>query len=221
MFGLAPAPPPPICGIGGGGGALPAGMGGGGGAPILGIGGGGGAPPDGIGGGGGAPLFGIGGGGGATGGEANPEDPGPGDAAAGEPVSIAESGFGGAIVPNKIDASCLALPPVGLSSSSSSSDEESTTDQSSSSLGFTVRRAETAAGSGSAVFDASDCDILWKGFVSTAAGETAGTEAGFAMLLKNGLFDPSEELMTGGCGGAAGGAGADTGGGEESFLGSS
>lgn len=198
-------------------------MGGGGGAPILGMGGGGGAPPEGIGGGGGAPLLGIGGGGGAAGGEANPEDAGPGDDAAGEPVSI---GLGGAMVPKRIDASCLALPPVGLSSSSSS-DDESTTDQSSSSLGFTVRRAETAAGSGNAVFVASETDSRWNGFVSTAAGEVmfdAGTDAGFAMLLKNGFFDSSGGLVTVGCGGAAGGAGgagADMGGGDDNFLGSS
>ena len=49
--------------------------------------------------------------------------------------SIADSGRGGAIVPNSIDASCFALPPVGLLASSSSSEDEveSTTDHSSSS----------------------------------------------------------------------------------------
>lgn len=49
--------------------------------------------------------------------------------------SMAESGRGGAMVPNSIDASRLALPPVGFSGPSSSSDEEveSATDHSSSS----------------------------------------------------------------------------------------
>ena len=49
--------------------------------------------------------------------------------------SIADNGRGGAVVPNSIDASCLALPPVGLSASSSLSEDEveSTTDHSSSS----------------------------------------------------------------------------------------
>ncbi len=49
--------------------------------------------------------------------------------------SIAESGRGGAMVPNSIEASCFALPPVTWSGPSSLSDEEveSTTDHSSSS----------------------------------------------------------------------------------------
>ena len=50
-------------------------------------------------------------------------------------LSIALSGLGGAMLPNRIEASCLALPPVGRSSSSSEecSSLESTTDHSSSS----------------------------------------------------------------------------------------
>jgi len=49
--------------------------------------------------------------------------------------SIADSGLGGAMVPKRIEASCLALPPAGRSSSLSeeSSSVESTTDHSSSS----------------------------------------------------------------------------------------
>lgn len=49
--------------------------------------------------------------------------------------SIADMGLGGAIVPKSMEASCFALPPVGLlvSSSSSEDDVESTTDHSSSS----------------------------------------------------------------------------------------
>ena len=49
--------------------------------------------------------------------------------------SIADKGLGGAIVPKSMEASCFALPPVGLLGSSSSSDDEveSTTDHSSSS----------------------------------------------------------------------------------------
>lgn len=64
----------------------------------------------GIGGGGGAPVPGIGGGGGGL---ATRSLPGAGEfgpeAVAG--LSIAERGRGGAIVPNRIDASCLAEPP--------------------------------------------------------------------------------------------------------------
>ena len=111
---------------------------------------------DGIGGGGGAPVDGIGGGGGggAAGAASTLSSKPPGIGGAGEgdmtalggPAglvglateglsSIAERGRGGAIVPNSIDASCLALPPVGLSGPSSSSEDEveSTTDHSSSS----------------------------------------------------------------------------------------
>lgn len=124
---------------GGGGGA--------GGAPAIPGGGGGGGA-------GGAPDGGIGGGGGAaSGGPPSSKLPGIGGAGGGEKAvsatgaagllglsidflsSIADRGLGGAIVPNRMDASCLALPPVGLSVSSSSSEDEveSTTDQSSSS----------------------------------------------------------------------------------------
>ena len=164
MFGTPPGAPagaPPPGGAGGGAGGAPGipgggGGGGAGGAPKPGIGGGGGALELGIGGGGEALELGIGGGGGgaAAGDPSLSKLPGiegsggGGDKAA--PVlgvggaglvgvsgflsSIADRGLGGAIVPNKIDASCLALPPVGLSVSSSSSDEvESTTDHSSSS----------------------------------------------------------------------------------------
>ena len=108
---------------------------------------------------GGAAEFGIGGGGGALGGASLSSKP-PGMAGAGGGggdvnvvavlgvgwsglmglstdflSSIADRGLGGAIVPNSIEASCFALPPVGFSASSSSSEDEveSTTDHSSSS----------------------------------------------------------------------------------------
>jgi len=119
-------------------------------------GGAGGAPDEGIGGGGGAPKVGMGGGGGgaANGGPSSSKLPGIGGGGGDKagPVlgvggaglvglptdffsSIADSGLGGAIVPNKMDASCFALPPLGLSALSSSSEDEveSTTDHSSSS----------------------------------------------------------------------------------------
>lgn len=50
--------------------------------------------------------------------------------------SLADKGWGGAMVPKRIEASCFALPPAGRSSSSlseESSSVESTTDHSSSS----------------------------------------------------------------------------------------
>lgn len=132
------------------------GKGGGGGAPIPGIGGGGGAPMLGIGGGGGAPALGMGGGGGGALGDAPPKaEPEGIGGGGGVPVlsiggadgveglstgvlgisfsSIAERGRGGAMVPNRMEARCLALPPVGWSISSSESSVESTTDHSSSS----------------------------------------------------------------------------------------
>lgn len=80
---------------------------------------------------------------------------GAGDEVAGDALSMADSGRGGPIVPKRIEASCLAEPPVGLSSSSEeSSAEDSAIDQSSSSTGFAVRRADCATGSGSAVLPA-------------------------------------------------------------------
>ncbi len=138
MFGFPPGGPLDVPGGGGGGagGALgiPGGGGGGGGA--------GGAPDRGIGG---------GGGGGAAGGSPSSKLPGmSGDMAMaifgvggagldGLSIdllsSIVDKGLGGAIVPKSIEASCFALPPLGLSVSSSSSEDEveSTTDHSSSS----------------------------------------------------------------------------------------
>ena len=130
-------------------------------APALGTpggggGGAGGAPgrPEGGGGGGGgaagAPVDGIGGGGGtAGGGPPSSKLPGIEEAIEGDKAacgagvlglsvaflsSMADKGLGGAIVPNSMDASCFALPPVGFSVASSSSEDEveSTTDQSSS-----------------------------------------------------------------------------------------
>lgn len=80
------------------------GIGGGGGAPPAGIGGGGGAPPDGIGGGGGAPDAGIGGGGGG--------EPGAGELDF-DGFSMADIGRGGAMVPKRMEARCFALPPPG------------------------------------------------------------------------------------------------------------
>ena len=140
MLGFDP-PPGAALGIPGGGGG-----GAGGAFGIPGGGGGGGAA--------GAPDEGIGGGGGAAGGgPSSSKLPGITEADGGEKAvlgiwgvgllglsvnflsSIADKGLGGAIVPNSIDASCFALPPVGFSASSSSSEDEveSTTDHSSSS----------------------------------------------------------------------------------------
>jgi hypothetical protein len=102
----------------------------------IGGGGGGGAP--------GAPPVGIGGGGGGAGGAVALGSRGAGGAAVG-PVPIAgldgaefppaaERGRGGAMVPKRIEAKCLAPPAIGPSSSEDSSSlSEPTTDQSSSS----------------------------------------------------------------------------------------
>lgn len=216
---------------GGGGGAA------GGAPPIPGGGGGGGA--------GGAPIDGIGGGGGgaAAGGSPSSKAPGIGGGGGGDigPVlgvkraglvglstdffsSIADSGLGGAIVPNRMDASCLALPPVGLSVSSSLSEDEveSTTDHSSSSgrmregrfpVGVDVR------GEGSGCDLAESCCWLsrWNGFVDSLLvfGEVIEEVlvAGSFIFLKNGFLvsAPNEDADgTGaGGGGAAGAKGGD------------
>lgn len=125
-------------------------------------------------------MFGIGGGGGGipvvgelTSGLLTAGDRGAGD-------SIADIGRGGPIVPKRIEASCFALPPVGLSSSSDSSSEDSTTDQSSSSFGAARVRAGAAAGSGRAVLF---CSVVmrWNGFVdcpSAGCGDVMAELAG-------------------------------------------
>lgn len=148
-------------GIPAGGPELATGMLGGGGGP--GGGGGGGAPESGMGGGGGGgatgaskePGIGGGGGGGATGVSLVEGGLAMRPAFAGEPgpevgLSMAERGRGGAIVPKRMDASCLALPPCGLSSSSLSSSLESRTDQSSSSAGLDRDLLGADTGSGRA-----------------------------------------------------------------------
>lgn len=191
-------------GIGGGGG------GGAGGAAVVGIGGGGGAPKLGIGGGGGgalgAPSRSDGGGiGGAEGGADGVDGlPNAGDL---ELSSIADNGLGGAMVPNSMEANCLALPPVGLSSLSSSeelSPVESTTDHSSSSGRWREGRepvgvAVSGVGGGLAAASFSCCAASrWKGFVDTSAGDVIdevgwveGVVAGslaWLSFLKKGFF---------------------------------
>lgn len=146
IFGLPPGGPLDIPGGGGGGagGALgiPAGGGGGGG----GAGGAAGAPDVGIGGGGGGGAVGIsssskvpgmegGGGGDMAVAVLGVRDAGLVGLSVDFLSSIADRGRGGAIVPKSMEASCFALPPVGLFVSPSSSEDEveSTTDHSSSS----------------------------------------------------------------------------------------
>lgn len=177
------------------------GMGGGGGAPALGMGGaGGGAPakapakadPEGIGGGGGAPPLSIEGADGVEGLSIGVLDL--------SFSSIAERGRGGAMVPNRMEARCLALPPVGWSVSSSELSVESTTDHSSSS-GRTregrwplVGADESGWGNAGwlcgweAVLDAADsCWVRrWKGFVEiSAAVAEARDDEGCALDAKS------------------------------------
>lgn len=149
---------PPILGLGPPAGAalgIPGGGGGGGAGGALDIPGGGGG---GGGGADGAPDDGIGGGGGGAAGgwPSSSKLPGMAGAGGGEDgafdvgtvgliglsddflSSIADSGRGGAMVPNSIEASCLALPPVGFSASSSSSEDEVESTPHSSSSGRTL-----------------------------------------------------------------------------------
>jgi hypothetical protein len=159
------------------------------GAELFGIGGGGGAEDPGIGGGGGggggavgAPNSGIGGGGGGG-------APGLDSKAAGTDgesctgvgglLSIADNGRGGAMVPNRIDARCLAEPPVGAPPSSSleSSFSDSATDHSSSSG---RRRDCGPLYVGASGLAASCCAIRWKGLVDESSlGAEAGGESGW------------------------------------------
>lgn len=90
--------------------------------------------------------------------------------------SMALRGRGGAMVPNRMLASCLALPPVGRSSSSSDeSASEPAADQSSSSSG----RARVLRSKGAAPVKVglmgSCCVKRWNGFVDWAVvgGEVA------------------------------------------------
>jgi hypothetical protein len=117
----------------------------------------------------------MGGGGGGAPPGAGPGDVGllvaeAGDSALGS--SMAESGRGGAMVPNRMDASCLAEPPVGPSDSSSEElSEESTTDQSSvSSERPRVRVPPVVGCGGGSGVEALSCWVRrWKGFVETSA----------------------------------------------------
>jgi hypothetical protein len=169
-----------LFGIGGGGGAKDPGIGGGGGAEDPGIGGGGGggaagAPDSGIGGGGGG-----GGGGGALGLDAKAAGTdGRSCTGVGGLLSVADNGRGGAMVPKRIDARCLAEPPVGPlpSSSLESSFSESATDHSSSSG---RRRDCGPLYVGVSGFAASWCAIRWKGLVEESSlGTEAGGESGW------------------------------------------
>lgn len=209
-------------GIGGALGAPLAGMGGGGGA--------GGTPKPGMGGGGGG---GAGGPEGAVDGSSSAEEANgrtPDGVVGGEDLglsSIADSGLGGAMVPKRIDARCLALPRSGRSGSSSSEEEsslESTTDHSSSScrtrlrfpVGVEVNGGGKAWDLDAELAAAFSCwASLWNGLVDVSGGgevmvegcwggeaaDDDGWEAGvdaWLIFLKNGLLEPdSEEEATG------------------------
>jgi hypothetical protein len=180
---LGPALPAPAPAPGGGGGGAtgaPPGGGGGGGGPL-------GAPSPGIGGAGGA-----GGGGGLA--VSNPPVPEgvSGTGVAGLlPVSarsIALNGRGGAIVPNRIEASCFADPApagAGPSSSESSCSEPAADHSSSSSSG---RRREVG-------FTASWAAMRWKGLVEgrSAGGGENGWVWGMGGGEKAGAAEASEE----------------------------
>lgn len=171
---------PPAPGISGGGGAAPVGGigggGGGGGAEgpaESGTGGGGGGGGDvgpllsGMGGGGGggaagAPELGTGGGGGGDAIGASFAGAGLADV---EFLPAADSGRGGAIVPNKMEANWAAFPPPGRSSSESSSSSLSEP-QSSESARF-LETGPVGAGVAWAI-------ILWKGLVDGSDRGTGG-----------------------------------------------
>ena len=139
--------------------------------------------------------------------------------------SIADNGLGGAMVPKRMDARCLALPRSGRSGSSSSEEESSlefTTDHSSSScrtrlrfpVGVEVNGGGNAWDLGAELAAAFSCwASLWNGLVDVSGGgevmvegcwggeaaDDDGCEAGvdaWFIFLKNGLLEPdSEEAM--------------------------
>lgn len=164
--------------MGGGGG------GGSGGAEDPGMGGGGGAADPGIGGGGGGALgtleSGMGGGGGGADelGSKAPGIDGPSCTGVDGLLSIADNGRGGAMVPKRMDARCLADPPVGASSPSSleSSLSDSATDHSSSSGRLRDWGPVYVCVSGCA---ASCCAMRWNGLVDESSfGAAGGGESG-------------------------------------------
>ena len=191
-----------------------------------------------MGGGGGGADEGPGGGGPGGGGGAAPPGAGGGDvgdcAAAGlagfEGFSpAADSGRGGAIVPNRIDASAAALLPPGRpSSSSESSSSSSLSDPHPSSLGRLRDTGPVGVGTctGAAL---GSCVMRWKGLVEAsaaggaggagAAGAAGGDEAGpDVIILKYGfLLSFSGAGLTTVVGGDWTGAG----GGGDAFLSSS
>lgn len=196
---------------GGGGGGTPAGPGGGGG------GGGGGPPADGAGGGGGgggtaadAPLVSevsagaAGGAGGGGGGVTGFSCTGVGDLEGDLLSSMALRGRGGPMVPNRMLASCFALPaPVRSSSSDdeSSLSEPSTDQLSSSGRARDLRSRGPVTGNGDLELSCCCCFCCcarrWKGFVDwnsslgevtvvcgTAEGEVAAWSADWLSLRK-------------------------------------
>lgn len=111
--------------------------------------------------------------------------------------SVADSGLGGAIVPNSIDANCFALPPVGFSGPSSPSEDEaeSTTDHSSSSGRMRDGRfpvgVEVKGGNDCAFAASCCCARRWKGLVDSElaggdmiGGAVAADSACWLILLK-------------------------------------
>ena len=119
----------------------------------MGKGGGGGASPG---------ALGIGGAGGMTAGGGLRGESMAGESGAEPFDSTLARGLGGPIVPNRIDASCLAPPPGRSSSSSESSAEDSIFDHSSSSGRARIRGALTVLAMFSRV-------SRWNGLVDTAA----------------------------------------------------
>lgn len=187
----APLPPSPpggaAAGAAGGAGGIPGGAGGGAGGAAGGAGGGGGSRPESTP--GDAAVAGAGGGGGGggglplgtagfpTGSAGLGETSGTGVAGfEGDFSSIALRGRGGAIVPNRILASCFALPPPGRSSSSSeSSKSDPAADQSSSSGRARDLCSKGLAPVKGAALELSCCAKRWKGLVdwTSALGEVA------------------------------------------------
>lgn len=116
-----------------------------------------------------------------------------GDSARGLLLSIDERGRGGAMVPKRMEASCLAPPWEGASSSSEDESSESTTDQSSSSWRPSLRAGgpEGSLKVGVTALLAFSCVRRWKGFVDTSLvllGGGGGVEAALFSWLDKAIF---------------------------------
>lgn len=112
---------------------------------------------------------------------------------AGDLLSAADKGLGGAMVPNRMDARWAALLPPGLSSSESSSDSSSLSEPHPS---LERRRLDTGT-AGTA--GAAACVMRWKGLVEMSAwggaGGATGGEAAAGAAAADGVSEECDIIL--------------------------